>query len=206
MKNYYAERIADSYWYTENDTVIGPVDADVIRGLHPTTLIRKEGQTNWTRAAALFPVQYALPSEGGKPLTPAQPVLPTEPPPAPIGEWFYLYQGATKGPTVFTPSSARIYPIADGNHPIDRCDTVVDVPTGENLLAVKIFYCLPTVKPSVQSRENRVFRKERAEGCSVAFVERLVILRGQCTNLLLHFWIDRVLSEGRRNKADCETC
>jgi hypothetical protein len=24
--------------------------------------------------------------------------LPTEPPPAPVGEWFYLYQGETKGP------------------------------------------------------------------------------------------------------------
>src|SRR5271166_5930366 len=98
MRNYYTERIADNYWYTDNDTVIGPVNADVIRGLHPATLVRKEGQTNWTPAAVLFPVQYALPSEGGKPLPPAPAVLPTEPPPPPIGEWFYLYQGKTQGP------------------------------------------------------------------------------------------------------------
>jgi hypothetical protein len=52
----------------------------------------------------------------------------------------------------FTPSSARTYPIADADHPIDRSDTVVDVPTGEYLLAVKIFYYLPTVKFPVQSR------------------------------------------------------
>jgi hypothetical protein len=98
MRNYYAERTADNYWYTENDIVIGPVTAGVIRGLDPTSLVRKEGQTNWLRADVLFPVQYDLPSEGGKALSSTPAVLPTEPPPAPIGEWFYLYQGKTQGP------------------------------------------------------------------------------------------------------------
>jgi GYF domain 2 len=85
MRNYYAERITNNYWYTENDIVIGPVNADIIQGLDPTSLVRKEGQTNWLPAAALFPAQSALPSEGGKALSPTTAVLPTEPPPAPVG-------------------------------------------------------------------------------------------------------------------------
>jgi hypothetical protein len=63
-----------------------------------------------------------------------------------------------------TPSSARTYLIAEGNNPIDRCDTVVDVPTTESLLAVKIFYCLPTFKSPVQSRENRVLPRRARRG------------------------------------------
>jgi hypothetical protein len=52
----------------------------------------------------------------------------------------------------FTPFSVRTYLIADGNYPIDRCDTVVDVPKRENLFPMKFFYGMPTAKSSVRSR------------------------------------------------------
>jgi GYF domain 2 len=85
MKNYYSERIANNQ-----------LSEAQMNDLHA---ILNESQSQ--RQARMYGAkveEYGGEVEGAKPLLPASAVLPTEPPPAPIGEWFYLYQGETKGP------------------------------------------------------------------------------------------------------------
>ena len=75
------------------------------------------------------------------------------------------------------------------------------------IVCIRFFDGLPTVKCSVVRHIDRVFRVERGDGSRVLFVDCLVILHGQRTNLLCCSWIDRVflLGKGRKSKADSQS-
>ena len=94
---------------------------------------------------------------------------------------------------------------ADRNHPIDRRNLFDGMPMLE-IVRIRFFDGLPTMKCSVLRRVYCVFRVERGNGGRVFLVECLVILHTQHTNLLRYFWIDPVflLGEGRQSKADCQ--
>jgi hypothetical protein len=107
------------------------------------------------------------------------------------------------------PSSEHTYLISDCNYPIDRFDKIIGMPKLELDFCTMFCDGLPTVLYSVVSRhKSPVLRVERGDGGGIVAFVCFLILHSQNTNLLDYFWIYRVflLSEGRQNKADCQTC
>jgi hypothetical protein len=60
----------------------------------------------------------------------------------------------------------------------------------------------------VRRHPNCVLCYQRGDGGGIVLIECLVVLRGQCANLLGYFWIDRILllGKGWQGKADCQSC
>jgi len=104
---------------------------------------------------------------------------------------FVLPRGTVGILKIRTPCPEHTYIIADRNYPIDRRDMVDGMPMLE-IVCIRFFDGLPTVKCSVVRHIYRVFRVERGEGNRVLLVQCLVILHSQRTNLLGYLWIDRV--------------
>jgi hypothetical protein len=99
-----------------------------------------------------------------------------------------------------TPSSDRTYILADGIQPIDLKDMIFGMPTLE-IVRIRFFDLLAAVRCSVK-RIYTVFRIEGGNGDGIVLIECFVELRSQGMNLLLYFWIDRLLGEGRPDQAD----
>jgi GYF domain 2 len=87
MKNYYAERRADK------TNQLSEAQTNDLHAFLNETQSQRQARMSGAKVEA-----YGGEVEEGKPFSPAPAVLPTEPPPAPVGEWFYLYQGETQGP------------------------------------------------------------------------------------------------------------